>query len=445
MGIRASTNDTEKSNLSDKNIRYLDRVLLVYYNSQINSDKDELAFEDNLRRLTTSFIRFDHLNLLKQWLQVQSDHENILLIIKDNLEKKIAFEILQLKSNISIYIIPIGFHHHQTVTVSHIQIHLVTSEPEEFINELSEKISSIENLLNGQSIEIYQNRPSNSSIRDIDQIKSISNVKLMEILLSSTYLVNEPSPRELIKYLRESYPNDRYTLQSISLFEQSYSPSDAIQWLIGQTPLSKIVTKALHDHEIAILFDLRFYFRDLYNQMKSKHLSEITVYHKQIFSKNQFESIRKNNQNYLIFNNFLLAHRDLPKYSPTKFEDTEYETVLFQIDGRYVDETTLFTYTNANENEVLFLCGSFFQIKSITSNSNSIWKIHLLLTSHRQIALLNESKDPLLLIPLLDQTDSTEKLRMFCDKLLREYPANHPSTLFIQDQLDRIYQHQPSI
>ena len=454
MGIQFSGNDQEKliietssntESTNDREMKYLDTILLVYYDSNIALIDDEQSFKENLRRLTTSFITFDNFRLCKQWLKDQSDDGKILLIIRDNIEKKILGDIFTIESILSIYILPSRTEYPQKFHLNHPKVHSITSPLNVFVEQLSKDILFWEKISNGQSILIYPNQTDD----DDDKRKTISSLLLMEVLLSTHYLPLNPSPKPFISYLRQSFSNDRYTLNSINEFEQSYSPGKSMQFLINEEPISRILNKALKDQDISILFDLRFFLRHLFDQIKSKHLSNITVYQKQLFSEDRLKSIEKNTNNYLIFNHFLIAHREVPRFTTMEMNNNQYEMILFQIDADFIDETTLFAFTDSNKSEVLFMCPSVFQIKSIKQDSNSIWMIHLILTEHKRIPLFNEkkvflkeTKDPLLLI---ESFDHLKKSKIFCEKLLQEYPPDHPFTSQIHDQLDEIYQVQPSI
>ncbi|CAF2752301.1 unnamed protein product [Rotaria sp. Silwood2] len=61
--------------------------------------------------------------------------------------------------------------------------------------------------------------------------------------------------------------DDEYSSNLISQFEQTYELQQVVYWLTSNTPLIRIVNKALHEQDINMLFTLCFLLVDIYTQL----------------------------------------------------------------------------------------------------------------------------------------------------------------------------------
>ncbi|CAF2898092.1 unnamed protein product [Rotaria sp. Silwood2] len=92
---------------------------------------------------------------------------------------------------------------------------------------------------------------------------------LLEILLSTDYLSSRTVHFMNLFNILENIisSDDEYSSNLISQFEQTYELQQVVYWLTSDTPLIRIVNKALHEQDINMLFTLCFLLVNIYTQL----------------------------------------------------------------------------------------------------------------------------------------------------------------------------------
>jgi hypothetical protein len=437
MGIQSSTNkfdSIKKSSSSpasssplDIQIEHLETLFLVWLDEKKIDDQSEVL-KKRLRQHIAYFVNFDDVRSCEQWLKSRPNDEKILLIVSGRFGKRFVQNIHHLTSIIGIYIFCWIPEDHLQWTENYSKIRGVISKQEELIQQIFEDRFYFENIEDSKAIQFFKNRP-NTRIIDSEYTSVIWYQLFLEILISPSYLPSSPSPREFIEILRRSISNDQESLNLIKEFEDTYDQQNAIQWLIKNTPLTRFINKALREQNISILFYLRFFLVDIYNQLISNSLSSIRVYRKQIMSSEKMKNIHSNINNYLMLNHFLSTSTKLSEYS--SIDNNEYQTVFIEIDAQYHDGSVPFAYVD--DETVIFMCGSIFKIISLEQKINSTWILKLSLAGNRELDRLNEkrlklrqTKDLLMIFELLDQLNQSNQANIYRQQLIRQFPSDHP-------------------
>ena len=225
----------------------------------------------------------------------------------------------------------------------------------------------------------------------------------------------EPTPTdrdELIGICRREYQGNDAEMKILHEFENDYVPTDALWWYTRPSFVYRLVNKALRVQNTDLLFLCRFFIRDLAQQLTDnqyKSCSSIRVYRGQIISQLEIEMLKNSIGQFISINSFLstsinreLAHLFLSNSNLSP----EYQRVLFEIDAdpnlqniKPFGKISLHSYFR-EEDEVLFMLGSIFQLVFVDCHEDGIWRIRMNLSSeddHQLKSLLtylkSQSKD----------------------------------------------------
>lgn len=464
MGIKASSNRIEytKKSLStsslniassppvsplDVEVEHLETLILVWLDRQVDGDEQNEALQKRLRQYVTYLVTFDDCRSCEQWLKARPTDDKILLVVTGELGKRIVPNVYQLTSIIGIYVFCWKPEIHTIWAQNYPKLRGVISKAETLVQQISKDEIYFENIENCKSIKIFKTRP-HTCISDLENTSYICYQLFLEILLSSSYFPSSASPSELIQILRRYSSNDAEGLNLIKEFEQTYDKQNAIKWLTNNTSLTRFTNKALREQNISMLFYLRFFLIDIYNQLISHQLSSTHVYQKQLMLLTDIENIRNNINNYLMINQFLFTSIQQPEFSLIDTNDNQFQTVFIEIYAENRDGIVPFAFIQNNDNEqnnsdVIFMCGSTFKIISLTKNINSSWTLQLSLAENKEFDILNDkkqklrkTKDLLMIVDLFDQCNQLNKANVYCQHLLRELPLDHILVPQIKEKID---------
>ncbi|CAF0873614.1 unnamed protein product [Adineta ricciae] len=192
----------------------------------------------------------------------------------------------------------------------------------------------------------------------------------------------------------------------IDEFQEYYDPCNAIFWYTRDTFLYRFLNKALREQDIDTLYGLRYFIKDLHEQLiELHHLSKNdtkstananikTMYRGQLMNLNEFnKKIRYHMNGFLSVNTFLstTTNKELAIF----FVNGEIVHILFQINA---DESiTKFPFAKLSkksafgndEGEILFAMGAVFRIMLM---DNELWHVTLKLTDEEDDDLCKLTK-----------------------------------------------------
>jgi hypothetical protein len=277
----------------DIDVEHLETFTLVWLDRYIDEDENNQELKRRLREHTTSLITFNDFRSCEQWLKNRSTDEKILLIVTGDLGTKLIPTIHQLPSIIAIYVFCWKPEIHTMWTPDYPKIRGVISKEEILLQKISNDRIYFENIEDFKSLKIFKTRP-HSCILDAENISFLWYQLFLEILLSSSYFPLSSSANQFIEILRRYNSNDKEILNLIKQFEENYQQDKCLNWLTNNTPLARFINKALRQQNISILFYLRFFLMDIFNQLTKHQLSSIHVYRKQIMLKTNIQNIENN-------------------------------------------------------------------------------------------------------------------------------------------------------
>lgn len=218
----------------------------------------------------------------------------------------------------------------------------------------------------------------------------------------------EKGQKDLLDLLKDMYKDDDEQLRIISEFEREYVPQKAIWWYTRETCFYRVLNKALRAHDFGFLLQFTVFITDLYKRLVIEHqdylqrLSNdgnrvLRVYRGQAIHLDELNTIRESIGEFISMDSFLSTTTD--KATAMSFtkqvlvtEDTQRILFYFDIDTRLNNSKPFANIRHLSyyeeEDEVLIMLGSIFQIKSIEySQKENIWIARLVLCSDEDYAL----------------------------------------------------------
>jgi len=196
----------------------------------------------------------------------------------------------------------------------------------------------------------------------------------------------------LISLCRHQYKGNKYQLNILREFQQNYSSNNAIWWFTRDTFITQLLNKALKTQNLDLIFLFRFFIHDIEQQLRENQcLTTIKVYKYQLISNKEFKLLKDSIGQFISINNFLLTNlnrNSILPYFKLSSNNNNYQSILFEITADFnLDKIKVFgnitslKYSDNNQNEILFMLGSIFQLNNIYQNNNEQWIIEMTLTS----------------------------------------------------------------
>ncbi|CAF0891661.1 unnamed protein product, partial [Didymodactylos carnosus] len=127
--------------------------------------------------------------------------------------------------------------------------------------------------------------------------------------------IQKNAKKDMIDECREQYTGNKQELTVIDDFEENYSSDKAVWWYTRDCFLYRILNKALRVQDVDILFKLRFFIKDLHQQLEqlrsqNNETGTLTVYRGQAMVKEEFNKLQNHIGGFLSMNNFLSTSTD---------------------------------------------------------------------------------------------------------------------------------------
>ena len=196
------------------------------------------------------------------------------------------------------------------------------------------------------------------------------------------------SKEALLSFCRERYKDNTRELAIIDEFQRTYTSSHAIEWYTKPSFLYRILNKALRLRSIELLYNLRSYIRDLYEQLTARQYpSPVRLYRGQLMSKMELAQLQNSRNKLIAMNSFLSTTRDRSLAVFYSQSSANLEPVVFEIDAdpqlcemkSFADISSCSQFPQ--EQEVLFNIGSVFRVLSVSEDDDGVWNIRLSLAS----------------------------------------------------------------
>ena len=225
----------------------------------------------------------------------------------------------------------------------------------------------------------------------------------IEVLLRMHHKISDR--KELVDLCRTSCEGNCSQLDILDEFEKTYDCDRSIWWYTRESPLYRILNKALRFQDYQTLFAFRFFISDIAKQINihyEKYLrmnntrTPFMVYRGQMIHLNELEILKKNIGEYLSMNSFFstsLKESIALKFTQSLSNENQFEKILFQIQIDPTFQSKSFAHIDQmsyfqNENEVLIMLGALFYIKNISHDQHKqIWIASLVLADENNFHL----------------------------------------------------------
>ena len=117
---------------------------------------------------------------------------------------------------------------------------------------------------------------SHRSINDLQNFKADFQWKqaLIDVFFDTPGFPEEYKKNDLIEEARLVYRKNTAQTRYIDEFEQTYDPSNVMRWYTRDTFLYRMVNHALRTENILIIWRLRFFIQDMYQQLQRLYFEQ---------------------------------------------------------------------------------------------------------------------------------------------------------------------------
>ncbi|UJR32383.1 hypothetical protein I4U23_019845 [Adineta vaga] len=367
-----------------------------YISKTNHNDNKEISTIIWLNPKISIFSRFKQ---AKKQLQLINDH----VVIYSELESCISF--IETSEKEVIYLIISGIDTAQMLLRIHkliqiesiflfnfdeIQVHSLVNDYPKIINiydnfdvlcvDIEKQIQ-----LNSKQlkIQIFPN-PSQSILEGFSSFHFLN-----EIIKYFPQINQEKS--HFIQHLRQYYRNNSHQQKLIDDFEKSYQSNEAIRWYIHRSFISKLINKALWTLDIDELYNLRFYLRDLSENLareSQQSNQSLTLFRASCLLTNEINGIKKAIGQYFSINSYMFANRIRSfalAYITKRIERKDHTPALMEIECNMEDNdgsiilADISKYSkNAEENQFMFDLGTIFRLNDVSYDGDiCVMKISL--------------------------------------------------------------------
>ncbi|CAF0956109.1 unnamed protein product, partial [Didymodactylos carnosus] len=270
-------------------------------------------------------------------------------------------------------------------------VYLFNSSSEEFpwikqYRKLSEidNISCLDERIRddvGKYSNLFKSLEIDATKKPMKNLNIESRLFILHQLLTEVLLrlpKTEQSKTDFIEFCRGYFQNNQFMLQKVELVDNTYPHVTPIEWYTSPLfLLSSVVNKTCRTENIRLMFKVRIFMRDLYDQLKGLHqqmvdtiTSPLTVFRGMIMMEEELKKLQNNIGGFVLTNSFLSTthERDVAiAFSGEGKVPLGYVSVVFKIEidaernkskpfGYLREETA-----NKDEDEILLSIGMIFK------------------------------------------------------------------------------------
>lgn len=210
---------------------------------------------------------------------------------------------------------------------------------------------------------------------------------LMDVLLRIK--TTNDDEHEFLCLCKKELKNDKNELNILYEFIETYSSDKSLWWYTRETFIYQLLNQALRSQDINLLFSFRFFIYDIQKQLElNQCLEPIRVYRGQFMSNEELNILKNSIGQFISTNSFLSTSIDIQEALSFLDHSDNSQRVLMIIDAN-PEIKGIKPFANIavhsyfpDEQEILFMLGSIFQINNIYfSNKDRAWIIHMNLCS----------------------------------------------------------------
>lgn len=262
----------------------------------------------------------------------------------------------------------------------------MTTQLDNIINQITFRRRLFDNALTPELLPIVfirENTRQDYSTVDLNG-QFVQSQLLIDNLLRMPSSLSDKT--ELLSVLREHYVGNLRILSFLNEFEENYSSDRVVWWYTRESPLYRILNKALRVQNVELLFLFKFFIRDLHNYLeRNRSSSPVRVYRAQLMLEDELQRLKSSIGKSIFMNSFLSTTLNREKaifYFTESAPSNDLLQVLFDID---IDPQmrNVKSYANisaqsyfSDEEEVLTTLGSIYRVNNVEQESH-IWIIQM--------------------------------------------------------------------
>ncbi|CAF1540791.1 unnamed protein product [Adineta ricciae] len=375
-------NDELNQNVDDNHLE----IFSIIWLDNNNNIKDNHETQKNLRSIINQLKLFYDSKECQQYIEQQSNEEQLIIIVSEEMAQVIIPSIHHLRQVSSIYVYCNDAERKRDEWVSQFpKIKTMMVEVRELINRIETDHRSLKRITESLSINKFSSGKSTTGVNGHFVFFQV----LIDCLLRMKF--KEEDKNELISRFKIEYNENKSELEKLDEFQKNYSSDKAVWWYTRDSFYYRTLNKALRCQNIDMIYLYRSFINDIYHMLR-KHQSNIPlhVYRSQLMVKDELEELRKYIGQFVCVNSFLSTTK---KYLTAVFlagntnAQSFMERVLFEIDADpemaitqpFADISKFSEF--AEESEVLFMVGSIFRLDAISCTTDCVWIIRMTLCS----------------------------------------------------------------
>ncbi|CAF0821311.1 unnamed protein product [Rotaria sordida] len=386
MGLCHGSNSStiEKSLNPNEN---LDIYTIIWLDNKNKKKSQKNISIQQLRTIINHLKIFEDENDCEEYIKQMSQDEYIIFITDDQIGEKFISRIHHLQQIFSIYIYSSNNNIDQPWINQYNKIKSICLNYNELIKQIEFDQIKYKYIKNKILFDIFY----------IDKLNNSNDKFIYSQIFIETLLQMDSMPNDMNDFItlcRNQYKGNKFQLNILREFQQNYTSDYALWWFTRDTFISHLLNKALRIQNIDLIFLLRFFIHDIEQQLKEYHcLTPIQVYRYELMLNRELDLLKDSIGQFISINNFLLTQVNRDSALPSSIislNNTDFQSVLFKITTdsnldkikpfAYITSQNSFHNTN-NQDEVLFMLGSIFEIKNIYQDINNLWIIEMELSS----------------------------------------------------------------
>ncbi|CAF0876980.1 unnamed protein product [Adineta ricciae] len=366
----------------------LETFSLVWLDITINNSEENLHTQQELRSVINHLRTFENSSDCEEYIRSIPHDDRTIIIVSGVSGRQLIPRIHNLPQVCSIYVYCMQRKTNEKWTKDFTKVRAVIVKSEDLINQIrSDHSQRLQKKADETlSINIFHANHGQSTTGLNGQF--VHSQLLIDCLLRMIPVVGEKE--ELVSVCKEEYRENSHELSNVEDFEKNYVHQQAIWWYTRPLFLYRLLNKALRVQNIDLIYQFRFFIRDLHQQLSERRcLAPISVYRGQLMINDELQILKDSVGKYISINSFFSTslNRNLALFFSR--EENDYERVLFEIDATPQSEdekpfADISSYSNfPAESEVLFMCGSVFRVMDVSRDSDGLWLIHMILSNEK--------------------------------------------------------------
>ncbi|CAF3101930.1 unnamed protein product [Rotaria socialis] len=370
----------------------LETYCLIWLDKSVNKSEENFHAQQILRGSIHRLLTFDDEERCLDYIDHLSDDDRIVMIVSGQLGQAIVPQIAYLRKIVSIYVYCMDKQANEKWAQHFSKVKGVVAQLDQLIHLIQSHQTQRQYTRIDESLVINVFKPKTQNYEQSStglNGQFIHSQLLIDCLIRMVPTTNDK--HDFTNVCKEHYKNSPVELSIVEEFDKQYSSQRALWWYTRECFIYRLLNKALRVQNIDILFLLRFFIRDIGQQLeRNKCLSPIRAYRAQQMSKDELEILKNSIGEFISMNSFISTSLNRQKaraflYSTNLTDDME--KVFFEIDAdprlknikAFSKIISLSCFPE--EEEVLFTVGSIFRLDNIQCDSEGIWIIRMILCS----------------------------------------------------------------